>query len=283
MKYNPLLTKPLIYFSLFILLITVSVMFADSFSNEILDTGKLFGFELKGISLIIISFVIGLVDGFNPCAMWVLIYIITLVSQLNDKKRMIIIVGVFLFASGALYFLILLLWYLGWVSIDSLLPPYIFQIAGLLAVGIGLYLGYDLWKNGGQAICHVDIKRQRKTKRRIKDIINAEKFTVGVLISTVVLAFAINSIEFVCSVGLPAVFTGLLVETNSSLIASLGYISIYTFAFMLDDLIVFYLALKAIDPVILNKYSGYSKAIGAVIIFLIGIIVLFFPQFLVGI
>ena len=280
MKVDKKLLKPLSYLIGLMALISLGVTFSDSISHGIEEEGQIFGIQLAGASLFVAAFVIGLVDGFNPCAMWVLIYIITLVSQLNDKKRMITIVSIFLFASGALYFVILFIWYLGWLSIEALLPPFIFQIAGLSAVGIGLYLGYDLWKNGGEAVCHVDIKGQRKTKKRIKDIIGADKFTISVLFSTIVLAFVINSIEFVCSVGLPAVFTGMLSQTNASIGASLGYISVYTFAFMLDDLIVFYLALKAIDPAVLNKYSGYSKGIGAVIIFLIGIVVLFFPQFL---
>ncbi len=280
MVFNKKLIKPLSYLIGLIMLISIGITFSDSITKGIEEEGQIFGVPLGGASLLVVAFVIGLVDGFNPCAMWVLIYIITLVSQLNDKKRMVTIVSVFLFVSGVLYFLILFLWYVGWLSIEALLPPYIFQIAGLSAVAIGLYLAYDLWKNGGEAVCHVDIKSQRKTKKRIKDIISADKFTVSVLISTILLAFAINSIEFVCSVGLPAVFTGLLAQTNASISAALGYISVYTFAFMLDDLIIFYLALKAIDPAVLNKYSGYSKGIGAVIIFLIGIVVLFFPQFL---
>lgn len=280
MKVDKKLLKPLSYLIGLIVLISLGVTFSDSITHGIEEEGQIFGIQLAGASLFVAAFVIGLVDGFNPCAMWVLIYIITLVSQLNDKKRMITIVSVFLLASGILYFLILFLWYVGWLSIEALLPPFIFQIAGLSAVGIGLYLGYDLWKSGGEAVCHVDIKGQRKTKKKINEIIGAEKFTISVLISTIVLAFAINSIEFVCSVGLPAVFTGLLSQTNTSIVGSLGYISVYTFAFMLDDIIVFYLALKAIDPAVLNKYSGYSKGIGAVIIFLIGIVVLFFPEFL---
>ena len=37
--------------------------------------------------------VIGLLDGFNPCAMWVLIYLISLASTIGDKRKMYIIVG----------------------------------------------------------------------------------------------------------------------------------------------------------------------------------------------
>lgn len=281
MKFDKKLIKPMIYLSAIILLFFLSFTFIDNLAQSIQNNQEFLGLQLQGASLIIASFVIGLVDGFNPCAMWVLIYIITLVSQLNDKKRMITIVSIFLLASGTLYFVILFLWYLGWLSIEALLPPFIFQIAGLTAVGIGLYIGYDLWKNGGEAICHVDIKKQRKTKKRIQAIINTNKFTIATVISTIILAFVINSIEFLCSIGLPAVFTGLLTQTDTSISMSLVYMSIYTFAFMLDDIIVFYLALKAIDPAVLNKYSGYSKAIGGVIIFLIGIVVLFFPNILV--
>ena len=279
MNMDKKLIKMISYFALFMIFLSLGIMFAGDISHDIEENQSVFGIELQGASLFVAAFVIGLVDGFNPCAMWVLIYMITLVSQLDDKRKMITIVGIFLFASGALYFAILALWFFGWLSIETLLPPYIFQVVGLFAVGFGLYLGYDLWKNGGEAVCRVDMKSKRKTQSRIRSIIE-NPFTFATLVSTVVLAFAINSIEFVCSAGLPAIFTQLLVQTNASVGEALGYISVYTFAFMLDDLLVFYLALKAIDPGVLHKYSAYSKGIGAVIIFLIGIVVLFFPNLL---
>lgn len=278
-KFDKSLIKPISFLVLLIVFIAVGVTFSGGITSQIVEENQIFGIELQGASLGVAAFIIGLIDGFNPCAMWVLIYMITLTAQLNDKKKMITVVSIFLLASGIMYFIILSLWYAGWVSIQALLPPYIFQIVGLFAVGFGLYLAYDLWENDGKAECKIDIKKQRKTKRKIKSIIN-QPFTLFTIASTILLAFIINSVEFICSIGLPAVFTQLLTQAQIGLYQSTSYLLIYTLAFMLDDLIVFYLALKAIDPTVLNKYSSYSKGFGAVIIFGIGILILFFPEVL---
>ncbi|MFP4402465.1 MAG: hypothetical protein ACLFPL_04510 [Candidatus Nanoarchaeia archaeon] len=279
MKFDKQLISPLTFLVVLILFIIFGVFVSDNLTESIIQNNSIFGIELQGLSLALVAFVIGLVDGFNPCAMWVLIYMITLLSQLDDKKKMIIVVSIFLFASGAMYFLILQLWYIGWISIQELLPPFIFQIVGLFAVGFGLYLAYDLWENEGKAECKIDVKKQRNTKKKIKSIIS-QPLTLFTIVSTILLAFIINSVEFVCSIGLPAIFTQLLTQTGTSYSMSTVYIGIYTLAFMLDDLLVFYFALKAIDPQVLTKYSAYSKGFGAIIIFTIGIIILFFPQLL---
>ena len=70
--------------------------------------------DFRTSGLMVSSVVIGLLDGFNPCAMWVLVYLITLVANIKDKKKMWFIVGTFLIASGILYFVILSLWLNGW-------------------------------------------------------------------------------------------------------------------------------------------------------------------------
>ena len=58
-------------------------------------------------------------------------------------------------------------------------------------------------------------------------------------------------------------------------------IGIYTLAFMFDDLLIFTLALMAINSAVMHKYSGLSKLLGGVVMIAIGIVLLFFPQLLV--
>ena len=42
----------------------------------------------RKVSLPLISVVLGLVDGFNPCAMWILIFLITMLLKTKDRKKM---------------------------------------------------------------------------------------------------------------------------------------------------------------------------------------------------
>lgn len=236
---------------------------------------------LKESSLILFSFLIGMLDGFNPCAMWVLIYLITLVSQLQDKKKMWFIVGTFLLASGVIYFLILALWLNGWDYVGYLVGAgWILTLAGVFAFVSGIYFLYEFYKSGGELVCKVgDMKQRQKTMTKIKSIV-LQPMTITTFLALVALAFAINLTEFVCSIGLPALFTQVVSSANLSVFQDYFLLGVYTFAFMLDDLIVFYFGLKATQSPIFEKYSGATKLIGGVIMILLGAILLFFPEFL---
>ena len=249
-------------------------------SSENKATFNLFGFDidLKNSSLLFAAIIIGLLDGFNPCAMWVLIYLITLVSNLNDRKKMWYIVGTFLLASGILYFFILA----GWFNLFNFIgySKWILYGVGGFALWMGVMSIVDFIKSGGKLECDVgDLKSRQKTTSKIKDIINSP-LTWGSFVAIVLLAFTINSIEFVCSAGLPALFTQILALSDVSVAMKYFYMFIYTLAFMFDDLIIFFLGLRAVDSDIMHKYSGLSKLIGGVIMIIIGIILLFFPSLL---
>ena len=66
--------------------------------------------NLKNVSLMTSAVIIGLIDGFNPCAMWVLLFLISVLIGMKDKKRMWALGGTFLFVSAFIYMLIMLSW-----------------------------------------------------------------------------------------------------------------------------------------------------------------------------
>jgi uncharacterized membrane protein (DUF106 family) len=259
-----------------IVLILFSYFFSSSLEKYVLESDV-----SSTTSLFILSLLVGLIDGFNPCAMWVLIYLITLVSQLKDRKKMWVIVGTFLLASGVLYFLILALWLNGWQYLNYITgASWILNAAAVFALGTGAYFVFDFIKSGGKAECKVgDFESRKKTTNKIKDIVNSP-LTIPTFLALIVLAFAINLTEFVCSIGLPALFTQVLSLADVTVFMKYFYIGLYTLAFMADDLLIFYFALKAIDSPILDKYSGLSKIVGGVLMLLLGIVLLFFPEFL---
>ena len=54
-------------------------------------------------SIIISAILLGFLDGFNPCAMWVLLFIINMLFGLKDKKKMYILGFTFLAISSILH------------------------------------------------------------------------------------------------------------------------------------------------------------------------------------
>jgi len=105
--------------------------------------------------------------------------------------------------------------------------------------------------------------------------------TISTFIAIVILAFVVNSVEFVCSAALPAVFTQILALSSLSFIEYYGYILLYVLAFMFDDLIIFGTVAFAVTYGGLgDKYAVACKLIGGIILLLMGIMLLFFPGLL---
>lgn len=266
---------------LFISTFMLSGLVSEEIGDDNSSSVNFFGTDIQETSLFVAAFAIGLLDGFNPCAMWVLIYLITLVSQLQDRKKMWVIVGTFLGASGIIYFLILTLWLNGWSYLNYIIgAAWIIKFAAVFALGTGAYFIYDYIKSKGKVECKVgDFKSRKKTMDKIKDIVHSP-FTIPTFFGLVLLAFAINLSEFVCSIGLPALFTQILSVADVTLVMKYFYIFVYVLAFMADDLLIFSLALLALDSDVMNKYAGHTKLIGGILMIILGIILLFFPNLL---
>jgi thiol-disulfide isomerase/thioredoxin len=234
--------------------------------------------DLTGFSLPALAIILGLIDGFNPCAMWVLVYMISLLMGVNDRKRIWIIAGSFVLASGILYFLFMAAWLNAFLLLSYFRPITI--IVGLIALGGGILSVKEYIETKGQLVCKIeDEEGKKKTMTQVEELISAP-LTFAVVIGIVVLAFVINSVEFVCSSAIPAVFTQILALSNLSAFEHYLYILLYDIFFMLDDLIVFGLAAFAVSGGFGEKYARYCKIIGGIILVSLGAVLLFAPQML---
>ena len=101
------------------------------------------------------------------------------------------------------------------------------------------------------------------------------------IIGIVALAFAVNLVELVCSAGLPAVFTQVLVLNNLGKVQYYLYIILYILFFILDDLVVFFTAMITLQMTgITTKYVKWSRLIGGILMVAIGLLLLFRPEIL---
>ena len=230
--------------------------------------------ELKNLSLPIIAILIGLVDGFNPCAMWILIFLITMLFDYHDRKKMWILGCTFLFTSAFVYFLFMI----GFLQVATFINSITIlkYLVALFALGFGGYNIYRYIKTRNEAGCDVVNKDQRKKIMiRIKNILANNSFFLAI-IGIMFLAVSVNLIELLCSLGLPVVFTEILSLNNIKGIAKVIYILIYVLFFLLDDLIIFFLAMKTLKiTAISNKYTKYSHLIGGIIMIIIGLLMIF--------
>lgn len=234
--------------------------------------------KTKNLSLPILTLLVAFIDGFNPCAVWTLLFLISLLLGMKDRKRMWILGTAFVVTSALIYYLFLSAWlnlflFLGlivWVRV----------LIGIVALGAGYHYLKDFFKNknGG---CEVmgDTKRQ-KIFEKLKNITHKRQFLLA-LGGIILLAIAVNLVELICSAGLPAVYTKILSSHNLPFWQYNLYLFFYIIIFMIDDLFIFFTAMITLKVVgIESKYARFSHLIGGILILIIGLLLLFKPEWL---
>ena len=231
----------------------------------------------KNVSLPLLAVVLGLVDGFNPCAMWILIFLMTMLIGMKNKKKLILYGSVFLLTSGVFYFALMFTWLNVIATISlSLIFRMIIAVFALVAGAYNLY-NYikSLKKDDG---CTVTNTKQRKTIMTKIRKFTSEQNVLLALIGIVLLAIGVNFVELLCSAGLPVLFTEILSINKVNGVMGIVYNLIYIIFFMLDDFIIFFIAAKTMNiKVISTKYSKYSHLIAGIIMLIIGILLIFKP------
>ncbi|MEI3499881.1 MAG: hypothetical protein V8Q71_05395 [Bacilli bacterium] len=236
--------------------------------------------DVKKVSLPIMAAVIGLVDGFNPCAMWVLVFLISMLLGTKDRKKMWILGLTFLFTSAFIYLLFMVAWLNVAIKMNTVIWLRItIAIIAIIAAFINLKSFYkSLKKDTGCEV--VDSKKRKNIIEKIKKFTLEKSLILG-LLGVMTLAVSVNFIELVCSAGLPLLFTQILALNNLSKLSYMIYILIYIFFFLMDDIIVFVIAMFTLKITgISNKYSKYSHLIGGIIMLLIGLLMIIKPEWL---
>jgi hypothetical protein len=219
-------------------------------------------------SLLALTAVMGLSDGFNPCAMWVLVYLISLTAGIGDRRKIWWVVGTFVLASGVLYFLFMTAWLNAFLVIGYIRP--LTQLIALVAIGFGADHLFELAVSRGVIVCDIGpVEERRRTMQRIRDLVAAPVGLVSLAL-VIGLAFAVNAIEFVCSAALPAIYSHMLALMDLTASQYYGYVGVYVAFFMLDDFVIFGLAAFAARKMVDSRYAVFSRAAGGAILIGLG-------------
>ena len=255
----------------------------DNYLKENKDTEKTFSLPLLGkvsakdVSIPLVAVVLGLIDGFNPCAMWVLLFLINMLFNMQDKKRMWLIGFTFLFTSAFVYFLAML----GLSVVLSFTAViWVRRIIALVAL-IGGILNIKSYIETPKDGCTVvDSKKRKKYFTRI-DKFTKEKSIIFALIGVIALAISVNMVELACSAGFPSIFVSIMDLNNVSLVKEILYILLYVFFYLIDDLVVFIVAMVSLKlSGITTKYNRLCHLVGGIIMILIGLLLIFKPEWI---
>lgn len=242
---------------------------AKSFEIEFLGRTLL----LDDVGLPAFTVAMGLLDGFNPCSMWVLILMISLLAPLNDRKRMVAIAGTFVIVEGVAYFLFMAAWLnlfllIGLSRISQLVIAGIAIIAGLINVK-------DFWGLGRGISLSIPDRAKPGIYARMRAILHAENMAAAI-VGVIILGLLVQIVEFLCTSGFPALFTRILTLRELDTASYYGYLLLYIAAYMLDDVIVLGIGVATLSRHRLQEKEGrWLKLISGLVMIGLGLYLAF--------
>jgi hypothetical protein len=205
------------------------------------------------LGLPLFTFLLGLLDGFNPCSMWVLIFMISMLASLKDRVKMLVIAGTFVAVEGIAYFAFMAAWLKLFLLVGISRASEI--ILGVIAGVAGAINVKDFWAFGRGISLSIPEAAKPGIYARVRAILHAEDLTAAVA-GTVVLAVLVQIVEFMCTSGFPALYTRILTMRHLEGWSYYGYLLIYNVAYMLDDMIVLAIGVVTLSQRRLQEKEG---------------------------
>ena len=248
----------------------------ETIGGQVLHLPVVGDLTLPELGLPLFTLFLGLLDGFNPCAMWVLLFLLALLANLQDRRKMFILAGTFVLVSGVMYFAFMAAWlniflFIGYARIIQLMM-------GGLAVGIGLINIKEFWAFGQGLSLSIPESVKPGLYARVRKILAAEHLSQAI-IGIVVLAVFVNMVEFICTAGFPAMFTQVLSQQGLTTWAYYGYLGLYNVAYIADDTLMLIIAVMTLSHHKLQEREGrWLKLMSGFVMLGLGLLVLFAPD-----
>jgi len=231
--------------------------------------------SLDELGLPLFTLALGLLDGFNPCSLWVLMLMISLLASMNDRIRMFAIAGTFVAVEGLVYFIFMAAWLNLFLLIGlSRLSEIIIATIALLA---GLINLKDFRFYGQGVSLSIPDTAKPGIYARIRQILQAKNLS-GALIGAVLLAILVQIVEFMCTSGFPALYTRILTLKQLSSMSYYGYLLLYNLAYMFDDIVILAIGIITLSQRRLQEKEGrWLKLVSGLVMVGIGLYLLLKP------
>lgn len=256
---------------------------------ELLDSGsavqkqavesRLFGtLSASSMGLPLFTLALGLLDGFNPCAMWVLLFLLSLLVRLNDRKRMALVAGTFVFVSGAVYYAFMAAWLNVFLAVGLSKTVRLLLAAVALVIGAINVKDFVAWGHGPS----LSIPESAKPGlyARMRRVMQARALPAS-LLAVAALAVVVNFVELLCTAGLPAIYTAVLAQQSLGPAAHYAYLGLYIAGYIADDALMVGLAVAALGSGKLTERTGrWLKFVSGLVMLGLGGVLLLRPQWL---
>jgi len=230
------------------------------------------------LSLPVLTVLIAGMDAFNPCAFFVLLFLLSLLVHQHDRRRMLIIGGVFILFSGLMYFAFMAAW-LGLFRVMGSLP-WVTGAAGALALFIGIVNVKDFFAFKEGISLSIPESRQADIFRRGRSILAAGSLP-AMLAATVLLAIAANFYELLCTAGFPMVYTRLLTLHAPDPATHYAYLALYNVIYVLPLLVIVLAFVRTMGARKLTEREGrLLKLLSGLMMLGLGVLLLIVPEWL---
>ena len=241
---------------------------------------RLFGaLSVRTLGLPLFTVTLGLLDGFNPCAMWVLLFLLSLLVTIRNRAKMALIAGTFVAVSGLVYFAFMAAWLNVFLLIGMARTT---QVAlGTLALMMGLLHIKEYCSFGRGPSLSIPETTKPGLYARMRRIIQAEHLG-GAILAVVVLAVLVNAIELLCTAGFPAVYTHILSSHHMPWWKYYGYLALYNAAYVADDGLMVTIAVITLGRHKLQEREGRRlKLISGTVMAGLGSLLILKPEWLI--
>lgn len=235
--------------------------------------------RVSDLGLPLFTVILGLLDGFNPCAMWVLLFLLSLLVNLHDRRKMALLAGVFVMVSGLVYFAFMAAWLSVFlvVGISRTLQVSL----GAVALLVGVVNLKDFFALHQGVSFSIPEFAKPAFYARVRRILHAEDL-VGALAGIVILAVLVNLIELLCTAGFPALYTQILSLRQMPPWEYYAYLGLYNLAYILDDSLMVTIAVITLSHTKLQDRAGsWLKLVSGVVMAAMGAVLLVYPSWLI--
>ena len=231
--------------------------------------------SLDDVGLPAFTVVMGLLDGLNPCSMWVLILMISLLATLNDRRRMLAIAGTFVLVEGIAYFVFMTAWLNLFLLIGLSRAS---QVAvALIAIAAGVIHLKDFWMPGVGFSLSISDKQKPGIYARMRAILHAKSLPAAI-VGVIILGLLVQVVEFLCTSGFPALFTRILTLRHLDTASYYGYLLLYNLAYMFDDVVVLAIGVTTLSHRRLQENEGrWLKLLSGLVMVALGVYLLVAP------
>ncbi|MCA9051280.1 MAG: hypothetical protein KDA89_21230, partial [Planctomycetaceae bacterium] len=235
--------------------------------------------NVNALGMPLFTILVGLVDGFNPCAIWVLMFLLSVLVNIRERGKILIIAGTFVFVSGLAYFAFMAAWLNVFMLVGMDRPAQV--ILAVIAIVIGSVNVKDFFAFGKGVSFSIPDSAKPGIYARVRRIVAARHLWAA-LAGAVVLAVLVNMIELLCTAGLPALYTEILTLQMYSPSVTYAYLFLYIVAYMFDDSLLVAGVVLSLSRRKLQEGEGrVLKLVSGLVILLLGFVMLFRPHWLV--